>query len=468
MVSLRDVSLRFPSSGRFLLDRVSLDLTEGMATGVTGPSGSGKTLLGLVAAGVIPGLIDAQLTGTVERSPQNAEQGNAAIVFQDPSFQLFSRNVRGELTFASEHSGRSSGDIQRDIDAIVEGLSLGSLLSRTPRDLSMGEIQRVAIGAALMQRPQVLVLDEPTQYMDPYNIRNTMEFVTGWRCEHGIAVLLIEHHLECLKTYCDTVYFLENGKISNFDGRKRELTRITVPEKASNETHIELHGVTYSYQETGSVLNDISLTLSKSEIVAILGPNGSGKSTLAKVLCGLYRPTTGTITHHDRPVKSSVSWYRSVGYVMQNPDHQLFAPTVFEECAYGPRNFDVPEQGYRVFITNALTDFHLEGYEERDPFTLSYGEKRRINIIGILAYDPHVLILDEPTCALDAANQVILLDQLERLNLAGKTIVIITHDIDFARAACTRAIFMRKGRIVRDCPVSELTEDDVVSLYTAG
>ena len=468
MVTLRDVSLRFPSADRLLLNSISLTLQPGIITGITGPSGSGKTLLGLVVTGVIPTLIAAELTGTVEGNGDDDTGSRAAIVFQDPSFQIFSRTVYDELVFTPARSGRKATDIRKDLDTVVAGLSLEKLLSRPPRELSMGETQRVAVGAALMQLPRVLVLDEPTQYMDPYNVRKTMSFVTGWCREHGIAVMLIEHHLDCLTTHSDRIYVLENGRLRDFDGLERTFSPIAFPPQTPREPHIELRDVGYGYRQNNPVIEDITMTLTKGEVVAILGPNGSGKSTLAKVLCGLYKPDAGEITHHDRPVSHTVAWYRNAGYVMQNPDHQLFAPTVIEECAYGPRNFRIPEEVYGPMVSGYLTAFNLDGFERRDPFTLSYGEKRRINIIGILAYDPHVLILDEPTCALDPANQQILLGQIERINLAGKTVVIITHDLDFARAACTRALFLREGRIAKDLPMNELVEDDVVSLYTAG
>ena len=110
----------------------------------------------------------------------------------------------------------------------------------------------------------------------------------------------------------------------------------------------------------------------------------------------------------------------------------------------------------------------MDGYEDRDPFSLSYGEKRRINIIGVLAYDPHVLILDEPTCALDIANQNVLLKQIENIHDEGKTILIITHDLNFARAACHRALFLQNGTVVKDVSLDSIGEEDVVSLYTAG
>ncbi len=466
MIQLQDISIRFPCRDEALLDSVSLSLVPGTVTGLTGSSGSGKTILGLIAAGIIPDLISADMTGSVAWDSEDAARRRAAIVFQDPSFQLFSRTVREELLFGPSRLGKSTDALKKDIDVVVDGLGLENLLDNTPRELSMGECQRVAIAAALLQYPRLLVLDEPTQYMDPFNLDRTMAFTVKWCRENDVSVLLIEHSLHCLTNHADTILSLENGQLTSFDRAKRSFPRITLPAEMPHTPHIELSNVGYGYGRGKPVLSDIDLTLPKGEITAILGPNGSGKTTLGKILCGLYTPDTGKITHHDSQVKPTVSWYRNAGYVMQNPDRQLFAPTVAEECSYGPRNFAVPESTYGPFITDSLAAFHMDGYEKRDPFTLSYGEKRRVNIIGIMAYDPHVLILDEPTCALDAANQAILLSQIEHINLAGKTVVIITHDIDFARASCTRALFLREGRIVADKSMNKVTGEDIVSLYT--
>lgn len=468
MLEFENVTLRFRPEMEPQLSSITLTVSPGTITGITGPSGSGKTVLGLLAAGIIPDFIVADISGSVRRTaPASVDRTPAAIVFQDPSFQMFSRTVQEEILFTPKKRGWEEKGVQKDFSRVVEGLRLEKVLGRDPRELSMGEIQRVAVGAALMQRPQILVLDEPTQYMDAYNVNATLSFVADWIEQFDISVLLIEHHLPFLRRFSDRVWRLEHGILEEFDCPDPVFQPIGAELPKNAQPHVELSNVSFRYQNDEPVLEDISISLSKGEIVALLGPNGSGKSTLAKVMCGLYKQRTGRITHHERIVQRAVSWYRNVGFVMQNPDQQIFAQTVREECAFGPRNFGLPASVYGPEISHLLGEFHLGGYEERDPFSLSYGEKRRITIIGVLAYDPHIVILDEPTCALDHANQELLLDRIRRLNAEGKTIVVITHDLAFARAACNRALFMRDGRIVDDKTMNELDEQDVVSFYTA-
>jgi len=292
-----------------------------------------------------------------------------------------------------------------------------------------------------------------------------LQFVSGWAQKHNAAVLLIEHHIPLLKQFCDRVHFLDNGRLKD-----KVLSENLFPVSSSislngKEPLIQLNNVYYHYQREKPVLRDINLTIFRGENIAILGPNGSGKSTLAKVICGLYKPRSGNIKTDGKPLSNSRSRYKKTGYVMQNPDQQIFAPTVNEECSFGPKNFGIEKTVYSTNISKFLSDFQMKNFEDRDPFSLSYGEKRRVNIIGVLAYNPEILILDEPTCALDFYNQKILLEQIKKLNADGKTFVIITHDLNFAKAVCNRAVLLNRGEIIKDNAMGEVGENDVISCY---
>ena len=467
MLELKDVTLTFPHGEGPLLRNVSFSAEPGEWIGLTGPSGGGKTLIGLIASGVIPGLIRAEVGGTARLSPDGEGMHTpASIVFQDPSFQLLATTVRDELLYTPRKLAWPEDSVRRDYDRIVEGLDLGHLIDRNPRELSLGEIQRVAVGVALIQRPRILVLDEPTQYHDRFHVNRTLEFAASLTREYGTAVLLIEHHIRLLKRFCDRTYRVEDGVTHPAEPVEPELPQNDYPVQRTGGACCELTGVDFHYKPGRSVLRGLSLAVSRGESVALIGPNGSGKSTLAKIMCGLASPVSGSVTLFGKP-RTNGSWFRHIGYVMQNPDRQIFASTVREECAFGPRNFDVPEDIYTSGINRLLDDFGLGGFGERDPLTLSYGEKRRMNISGVLSYDPSVLILDEPTSGLDYENRRLLAERLKKLSADGMTIVVITHDLAFARAVCRRAVFLSEGRIVRDTSLTDIREDDVVSLYAS-
>ncbi|MFC1562771.1 ABC transporter ATP-binding protein [candidate division KSB1 bacterium] len=466
MIDLNNLSLRFPNQNNFLLQNINLTLKQDSVIGLTGPSGGGKTLLGLVVSGVIPSFIQAEFEGTISKKIQkDTSRTQSAIVFQDPQFQLFSQTVYDELLFTPRNLGWQGNQVKEDLTNIVKGLNLEHILLQNPRQLSMGEIQRVALGAALMQRPHLLVLDEPTQYTDHFHLEKILKFVSGWTQKYNAAILLIEHHIPLLKQLCDKTYFLNKGILIEAD-----LSENLFPEHYSKNTNskeklIQLNKINYEYQHGKTVLHDIDITIFRGESIAIIGPNGSGKSTLAKVICGLYKPSAGDIKMSGLPLSRNKNLYKEIGYVMQNPDQQIFSPTVKDECSFAPKNFGIPESVYTQRISKFLNDFQMKDFEDRDPFSLSYGEKRRLNIIGILAYQPEILILDEPTCALDFTNQKILLEKLVKIKNEGKTFLIITHDIKFAKSLCNRAVFLVDGKIAKDISMGEVEEKDVISFY---
>lgn len=466
MLELGHVSLRFSHEDRTLLDDVSLTLGKNEWVGLTGPSGGGKTLIGLVAAGVIPDLIHADVGGSVHRPAQRCQNETAAaIVFQDPSFQLLSRTVRDELLYTPRQFGWPSGETAFDMERIVTGLDIESLLNRHPRELSMGEVQRVAVAAALMQRPRLLIMDEPTQYQDRYHVAGLLDFVADWTRRTGTSVMLIEHHAGLLSRFCARTYMVENGHTRPVIPFEPTFPVNGHPVPRESGLSTSLDDVSFHYTPGTPVLRHVTMSVSCGESVALLGPNGSGKSTLARIMCGLLNPVSGEVTLFGKP-RTNGSWFRHIGYVMQNPDRQIFAPTVRDECAYGPRNFGIPPERWEGDIERRLGEFGLEGFEGRDPLSLSYGEKRRMNIIGVAAYDPQVLILDEPTSGLDYGNRLILLDRIRSWNAGGRTVIVITHDYEFARAACRRAVLIEGGQVVDDLPIDELRENDVVSLYS--
>jgi len=466
MLELSDVSLRFFHEKKKLLSSISLNVHKGSCVGLTGPSGGGKTLIGLIAAGVIPELIKAEIGGAIHRfTKKETHRTSSAIVFQDPSFQLLSNTVYDELLFTPRKLGWPDSEIEKDINEIVAGLDIEHLLNRNPRELSMGEVQRVAAGVALMQRPRIIVLDEPTQYLDRFHVEKTLEFVCEWAKRHRSSILLIEHHISLLNRFCNSTFIVENGTVTKTGLSEPVYPSNGLPAQHGTGPCITLSNVNFSYKQGKPVIKGITASISCGESVALLGPNGSGKSTLAKLICGLYKPVSGTIMLFNKK-QTKAPQFRDIGYVMQEPDRQIFASTVFEECSFGPRNFDIPRNEYELSIPEYLSDFQIKGFEDRDPLSLSYGEKRRMNIIGVLAYNPSLIILDEPTSGLDHKNCLVLLEHLKRWIARGKTVIVITHDIMFAKAACHRAIFIDKGRIVRDTSLKGVCEEDVHPLYS--
>jgi cobalt/nickel transport system ATP-binding protein len=216
---------------------------------------------------------------------------------------------------------------------------------------------------------------------------------------------------------------------------------------------LETREVVYSYGDGTVALKDASLSLEEGRKIALVGPNGAGKSTLMMMFNGILKPTSGEVLFRGQPLRYDSAHLREirrkVGMVFQNSDDQIFAPTVYQDVAFGPVNLGFPEDKVKKYAGYALQYVGLSGYERRPPHHLSGGEKKRVAIAGILAMEPEVMILDEPTSNLDPASSEEIMDLLDELNCGGKTMIISTHDVDLAYRWADEVILMENGGVLR-------------------
>ncbi|OPY38264.1 MAG: putative ABC transporter ATP-binding protein [Methanoregula sp. PtaU1.Bin051] len=217
---------------------------------------------------------------------------------------------------------------------------------------------------------------------------------------------------------------------------------------------IEARDIRFRYPRGQEAIRGISFHFRRGEKIALVGPNGAGKSTLLQMFNGMIRPDSGTMLFDNKPMQydreSLRELRRKVGFVLQNPDRQIIAPTVYQDVAFGPTNLAYTEPEVRQAVTNALRHVGLFGFERRPPHQLSGGEKKRVAIAGVLAMDPDVLVFDEPTSGLDPSGSEDLMELLDELNNEGKTIVISTHDVELAYPWADRAILLADGHIIRE------------------
>jgi energy-coupling factor transport system ATP-binding protein len=228
---------------------------------------------------------------------------------------------------------------------------------------------------------------------------------------------------------------------------------------------IDVRGLTYAYDGGEPVLRDVGLTVRRGEHIAIIGQNGSGKTTLVKHFNGLLRPVEGEVlvdgeSTRDRALRSLA---QQVGYVFQNPDTQIFASTVYEEVAFGPRNFGLDEDATRMRVSESLEAVQLAGREAEDPFSLTKGERQRVAVASILAGRPEVLIFDEPTTGLDERESRGMMALIDELNVRGHTIIVVTHAMWLVAEFAHRVIVMQDGRVVLDAPTrSAFSREDAL------
>ena len=229
----------------------------------------------------------------------------------------------------------------------------------------------------------------------------------------------------------------------------------------ADERAVSISNLKFTYEGGVQALAGMSLDVRKGEYVAIVGGNGSGKTTLAKNMIGLLKPTNGTILINGVSVQGQkvASLARFVGYAFQNPDHQLFCSTVLEEIRFGPRNLGCPENELESRTQRALDAMDLAHVKDKAPFSLTLSERRRVTIASVIAMDPQVLILDEPTTGLDMRESDALMEGIGKLNRNGKTIILITHDMKLVAKYARRVVVMSEGKVVLDSNPSDVFYD---------
>jgi len=486
---------------------------------IMGRAGAGKSTLCRCLNGIIPKFLKGDLIGDIDilgepigdKHIYQVAQ-NVGLVFQDFESQLFSTSVELEVAFGPENLALPRDEIRQRINYALKTVGLEGFEKRQPYALSGGEKQRLAIASVLSSKPKILVLDEPTTDLDPGGRFEIFTALSELRKE-SMSILLVEHDTEDVintdKTVimdsgriiasgksCEilrdinlleqngirpsqiTKLFIETGMDTTpltaqeaYDNGYDALTSSISKEKYNlicmddeqrkeryGDVAIEVMGLTYSYSGNENALNGVELVIKEGEFVAIIGQNGSGKTTLAKHFNGLLRSSSGSIKCFGKDTdKMKISELgKIVGYVFQNPDHQIFANTVREELMFGPRNYGLPEDQISANVLQSLQSVHLEGYEDQDPFSLTKGERQRIAVASVLACKPRVLILDEPTTGLDYTQQRSMMELLRSLNEAGHTIVIITHSLWVVAEYAHRAIVMDEGFIIIDGTVREV------------
>jgi energy-coupling factor transport system ATP-binding protein len=511
LVDLRRVSFVYPGAERPALADLSFRMAAGEMVVVMGRSGAGKTTLARCLNRAIPSYQPGALSGEVwidgaERSAADvaALAGIVGLVTQDFEAQLFSTNVALEVAFGMEQLGVDRRQMRERVAQALARVGLAGFERRDPSTLSGGEKQRLSIAAVLAMRPKLIVFDEPTTDLDPLGKREIFAVLRSLRAQ-GVGVVLIEHEIEACRG-ADRLVLMSGGRIAEDappDDLLRRVDRLGelgvaagdldrlaaalgrrgrfagVAEAAAElaargplrgpaaeppgagEPLVALRDVDFAYPEGPPVLRGISTQLRAGELVALIGANGSGKTTLSKHLNGLLRPGGGTVELRGRDLTtlSLEEAASDVGYVFQNPDHQIFADTVLAEVRFAAENLDLPETEIAERARSAIAAVGLEGGEEEDPFGLGKGHRQRLAVASLLVLRPRLLILDEPTTGLDVVEQREMMQLLGRLRDGGTCVLVITHAPWVVAEWAQRCLVLERGALIFDGPARQFLVD---------
>ena len=458
---IRTEKLGFRAAGTDgpLLEDISLHIQPGERVGIIGPSGSGKTTLGLHLTGLHRVALLGQTSGRLwlngRDCTQNGCEGFAGVVLQNPEIQLFGETVGEEVSLRLQ---QRTGDFdrERELDRCLKLFNLGAVRDQAVTTLSLGWKQRLSVASMLALDPKVLLLDEPTSYLDEATADLLFDVLEAQTEHTGLTVLLIEHDLPRLVPWASRLVAMRQGRIV-FDGSPASYSPppglFMEPADAigtgrsgcGGERVLSIERVSFGYNGRRTALDNVSLSVAAGEIVAVVGPNGSGKSTLLNLVKGLLEPDAGRII-----CASPAPRMDAVGLVFQNPDSQLFAHSVFEECSFLPRNQNLPTQEVSSRTRRALAQVGLPSQAERVPFSLSYGEKRRLTLASTLSGRSTLLCLDEPTVGLDGDCLSQVAKVLRQISAEGGAVLLATHDSDFVKAVATRVVTLRAGHVVDD------------------
>ena len=518
---VRELTCRYADPPVDALAGVSLTAAPGELIAIMGETGAGKSTLLRCINALVPSLAPAECGGEIHLgslpllgAQVGALAGRVAMVFQDFEAQLFSTNVRLEVAFGPGQLGVPPAEIAARVDRTLAMVDLSALAGRDPSTLSGGQKQRLAIASILAMEPDVLLLDEPATDLDPISRRELYAALEGVRGER-LVLLAVEHEIDPVVT-ADRLILMKGGRVVaegppatllrdvdlflacgvrphdlavlgrrlgcelplDVDGavaalRARGL-RVTPPIAPTaplapvgaspidtGPPILEVQALSRTYEGGTHALRDVSLTIGRGELIALIGQNGSGKSTLAKHLNGLLQAEAGEVRLAGTDLRTLPleRVAREVGYVFQNPDHQLFAATVADEVAFGPRNFGLDGDALTARVEETLAAVGLTAEREEDPFLLGKGERQRLAVATVLAMAPRVLILDEPTTGLDYPEQRRMLELLASLRAAGTTVIVITHSPWVVVEYAERALLMRAGSLVFDGPLDTLLAD---------
>jgi len=492
-LAIEGLTFRYRARPDPALHEVSLRLESGELLLVAGASGCGKTTLIRCINGLIPRSYKGELSGRILLSGQGTAgmplshiSQIVGTVLQDPERQILGAYVAVEVAFGLENLGLPRQEIRQRVDETLDYLGISPLRNRETFYLSGGEKQKISLAGVLAMRPSILLLDEPLASLDPASAQEALALFRRL-ADEGVSIVLVEHRVEDALHICpDRVAFMQDGRIvycgspdglmEVVDYRQVKLPAPVVIQRAAaapppifesaikpdgREPLVTFENVSFTYEAGGpEVIRDVNLTIQRGDVVALLGPNGAGKTTLVKHAIGLLKPRQGRVLVEGRDTRemSVAQIAHTLGYVFQSPSHMLFAPTVREELAFGPRNLGHAQEAVAEGVARAVDIVNLKGLEDYPPLALSFGQQKRVSIAAILAMRSKILVMDEPTAGQDYWNYMAFMDSI--LQMPGfEAVLFITHDLDLAICYANRVILMHEGRIAGDGPPAEVLTD---------
>ncbi|MBO4901413.1 MAG: ABC transporter ATP-binding protein [Lachnospiraceae bacterium] len=524
LVSFKDYSFQYFAQAEPTLHDINLTIYEGEKVMIVGASGSGKSTLGNCINGLIPFSYKGESKGSVQVGGRETSEMSlfelskiVGTVLQDPDGQFVGLSVAEDIAFSLENQCMPQKEMIELVQETAAIVDMDRHLTKSPFELSGGQKQRVGLAGVMVDDVELFLFDEPLANLDPATGKTAIDLIDKIKTKYNKTVVIIEHRLEdVLYRHVDRVIVMNEGRIvadmdanTLFEARVLpplgireplyvsalryagvEITADMKPESvetldiprirdaviAWNERQPQpqpspkreeiLSGkdIRFAYNRDHEILKGIDFSISAGEMVSVVGTNGAGKSTLAKAVCALVKNVKGQFFYEGRDISDQTIKERAqhIGYVMQNPNQMICKQMIYDEVAMGLQLRKYPEEEVDRRVLAALKTCGL--YEMRNwPISaLSFGQKKRVTIASMLALEPKILILDEPTAGQDYYHYTEIMEFLRSLNESGVTILIITHDMHLMLEYTERTLVICDGKVLFDgSSVHALTNPDI-------
>ncbi len=507
---------------------IDLSIKQGEKVLIAGPSGSGKSTLAHCINGLIPFSTLGEMTGSLKLLGKETRElslfeisKTVGTVLQDSDAQFVGLTVAEDIAFALENDCVEHGELLTRVAQAAADVEVASVLSHAPHELSGGQKQRVSLAGVMVDDVSVLLFDEPLANLDPATGKQAIELIDDIHKKTGATIIIIEHRIEdVLHRDVDRVVLVSEGRIAadlhpsellcgdllaktglreplyitmlkyagvtlTPDMQPQHIESIKLsdeniakvqqwfdktPSAAAQEEKpvlFQAEHVKFTYPNGKEALHDINFTLHKGEIMCIAGQNGAGKSTFSKLICGFETPQEGTLTLGGADLTSLSIKERAehIGYVMQNPNQMISKNMIADEVGLALVLDGASPETIREKVEASLRICGLYPFRNWPVSALSFGQKKRVTVASILAMNPEIILLDEPTAGQDFRHYTEIMEFLLELNRQGVTIVMITHDMHLMLEYAPRAVVFADGNIVcDDSAANVLTNPEIIKL----
>ena len=525
MISFKNFSFKYNNVVDKTLKNIDLTINKGEKVLIVGPSGSGKSTLSHCINGLIPFSYNGEIEGELiidnikpyEESLSDVSK-KVGTILQDQDSQFIGLSVGEDVAFNFENNAMPLKEMKVKVIDALELVNMVDFIDHSPYELSGGQKQRVSLAGVLGSDAEVLLFDEPLANLDPASGKEIMQLINDIHEKTNKTIIIVEHRIEdVLEQPFDKVIVVNKGEVqgfgtpdeilksdllknnglreplyleamklagcdisksenlkdlNNIDEKNKEVLKNWFNNETSNKDSIikeekilEVKNLAFSHDGIKNTINDVSFHLNKGEILAVLGNNGAGKSTLCRLITGILKPQKGSIFLNNQCIDSWSIKQKgsSIGYVMQNPNQMISQHMIKDEIALGLKCRNYSKEEIDKKVEEVLKICGLYPYRNWPVSALSYGQKKRVTIASILAINPEVIILDEPTAGQDYKHYTEFMEFIKELSAQGISIILITHDMQLTLEYCHRAVVLSGGeKIADDKPSNILTDENII------